>query len=171
MEGDDHRSGCPINLSLEVFGDKWSLLILRDMMFGGKRHFRKLLRSEEGISSNILADRLRKLLGEGMITRADDPSHKQKAIYSLTEKSIALVPVFAHLGAWGRRHLPASEELSVRARVLEEGGPEMWDRFMAELREEHLGLPPGGRFEPGDGSVAAELQAAYEEVLAGGAKE
>ena len=171
MEGDDHRSGCPINLSLEVFGDKWSLLILRDMMFGGKRHFRELLRSEEGISSNILADRLRKLLGEGMITRADDPSHKQKAIYSLTEKSIALLPVFAHLGAWGRRHLPASEELSVRAWVLEEGGPEMWDRFMAELREEHLGLPPGGRFEPGDGSVAAELQAAYEEVLAGGAKE
>ena len=59
----------------------------------------------------------------------------------------------------------------MRARVLEEGGPEMWDRFMAELREEHLGLPPGRRFEPGDGSVAAELQAAYEEVLAGGAKE
>src|SRR3712207_6503561 len=164
MEGDDHRSGCPINLSLEVFGDKWSLLILRDMVFGGKRHFRELLRSEEGISSNILADRMRKLLGEGMITRADDPSHKQKAIYSLTEKFIALVPVFAHLGAWGRRYLPASEELSVRARVLEEGGPEMWDRFMAELREEHLGLPPGGRFEPGDGSVAAELQAAYEEI-------
>ena len=76
MEGDDHRSGCPINLSLEVFGDKWSLLILRDMMFGGKRHFRELLRSEEGISSNILADRLRKLLGKGMITRADAPSHK-----------------------------------------------------------------------------------------------
>jgi DNA-binding HxlR family transcriptional regulator len=127
MEGDDHRSGCPINLSLEVFGDKWSLPILRDMMFGGKRHFLELLRSEEGISSNILADRLRKLLGEGMITRADDPSHKQKAIYSLTEKSIALVPVFAHLGAWGRRHLPASEESSVRARVLEEGGPEVWE--------------------------------------------
>src|ERR671921_340675 len=157
MEGDDHRSGCPINLSLEVFG--------------GKRHFRELLRSEEGIASNILADRVRKLLGEGMIIRADDPSHKQKAIYSLTEKSIALVPVFAHLGAWGRRHLPASEELSVRARVLEEGGPEMWERFMAELRQEHLGLPPGSRFEPGDGSVAAELQAAYEEFLAGGAKE
>ena len=55
--------------------------------------------------------------------------------------------------------------------MLEEGGPEMWDRFMAELREEDLGLPPGGRLEPDDGSVAAELQAAYEEVLAGGAKE
>ena len=94
---DNHRSGCPINLSLEVFGDKWSLLIIRDMMFGGKRHFRELLRSEEGISSNILADRLRKLLGEGMITRADDPSHKQKAIYSLIERAIWNFPASAAL--------------------------------------------------------------------------
>jgi DNA-binding HxlR family transcriptional regulator len=74
---DDHRSGCPINLSLEVFGDRWSLLILRDMVFGGKRHFRELLRSEEGIASNILADRLKRLTDQGMVTRADDPTHKQ----------------------------------------------------------------------------------------------
>lgn len=80
---DDHRSGCPINLSLEVFGDKWSLLIIRDMIFGGKRHFRELLRSQEGISTNILADRLKTLVEIGMLTKADDPSHKQKAIYSL----------------------------------------------------------------------------------------
>ena len=161
----EHRSGCPINLSLEVFGDKWSLLILRDMMFGGKRHFRELLRSEEGISSNILADRLRKLVEEGMITKDDDPTHKQKAIYSLTEKAIALVPVFAQLGAWGSKYLPVSEELSIRARVLEEGGPEMWERFMSELREEHLAVPPDGRFGSGGESVAATLQSAYEQVL------
>ncbi len=168
---DDHRSGCPINLSLEVFGDKWSLLILRDMMFGGKRHFRELLRSEEGISSNILADRLRKLSAEGMISRSDDPTHKQKAIYSLTEKSIALVPVFAQLGAWGSKHLPVSEELSVRARVLEEGGPPMWERFMSELREEHTGILADDRSERGEVSAAAALQAAYEEALAGGAND
>jgi len=131
--GHDQRSGCPINLSLEVFGDKWSLLIIRDMMFGGRRHFRELLRSEERISSNILADRLRRLLDEGMITRADDPTHRQKAIYSLTEKAIQLVPVFAHLGAWGRRHLPVSEELSIRAQVLEEGGPPILVLFMAVI--------------------------------------
>jgi DNA-binding HxlR family transcriptional regulator len=168
MNSDDgHRSGCPINLSLEVFGDRWSLLILRDMVFGGKRHFRELLRSEEGIASNILADRLRRLVAEGMLTKSPDPTHKQKAIYSLTEKSIALVPVFAHLGTWGSRYLPVSEELSVRARVLGEGGPEMWERFMAELREEHLGdAPSDARPGAGGASVAAELQAAYEEVLA-----
>jgi DNA-binding HxlR family transcriptional regulator len=170
MDNEGHRSGCPINLSLEVFGDRWSLLVLRDMVFGGKRHFRELMRSEEGIASNILSDRLKRLLREGMITRADDPTHRQKAIYSLTEKAIALVPVFAALGAWGSRHLPASEALSVRARVLEEGGFEMQRRFMAELRREHLGTPAdGGSDEPAGTPVSAELRAAYEKVLAGGA--
>jgi DNA-binding HxlR family transcriptional regulator len=139
---DSHRSGCPINLSLELFGDRWSLIILRDMMFGGRRHFREMLtQSEEGISSNILADRLKMLLDQGMITKTDDPTHKQKAVYSLTEKAIALVPIFAQLGAWGRRYTPATEELSIRAQLLEEGGPAMWDRFMSELAHTHLGRP------------------------------
>lgn len=161
---DAHRSGCPINLSLEVFGDKWSLLILRDMIFGGRRHFRELLlRSEEGISSNILADRLKMLVEEGMMTKADDPTHKQKAIYSLTEKAIELVPIMAHLAAWGRKWLPVSEELSIRARLLEEGGPQMWEKFMAELRVEQLGAQAEG---PGGPSVRETLQAAYEGVIA-----
>ena len=166
----EHRSGCPINLSLEVLGDGWSLLILRDMIFAGKRHFREFLRSEEGISSNILADRLGRLSEEGMVTKAPDPTHKQKAIHSLTEKSIALVPVFVQLGVWGSTYLPASEELSVSARVLGEGGPGMWERFMSELREEHLDTLAEGSSEAGVASVAATLQAAYEEVLAKGAK-
>ena len=162
-----HRSGCPINLSVEVFGDKWSLIIIRDMMFGNRRHFRELLlHSEEGIASNILADRLKRLTEEGMITRADDPTHKQKGIYSLTEKAIQLVPVFAQIGAWGRRHLPVSEELSVRAELLENGGPEMWDAFMDELRGLHLGQKPAG---PGR-SVFAELRRAYEAIVARNAR-
>ena len=162
-----HRSGCPINLTLEVLGDKWSLLVIRDMMFGNRRHFRELLsRSEEGIASNILADRLKKLVAEGVITRSEDPSHRQKAIYSLTEKGIELLPVFVRIGAWGRKWLPASEELSIRAQLLEEGGPAMWEAFMAELREMHLGSP-GEPSRGGDApSVLAQLQAAYEEVMA-----
>ena len=168
---DGQRSDCPINLSLEVFGDRWSLLILRDMTFGGKRHFRELLGSEEGISSNILAARLRKLMEEGMITKSSDPTHKQKALYSLTEKAIDLVPVFVYLGAWGSKHLPASEELSVAARVLEEGGPQVWERFMSELRGEHLRGSADRLFEPGDDSVTFALQNAYEEVVAGSVKD
>ncbi|HSX75557.1 MAG TPA: helix-turn-helix domain-containing protein, partial [Shinella sp.] len=66
---DTRRSGCPINLTLEILGDRWSLIVLRDMMFGNRRHFRELLtKSEEGIASNILADRLRRLVDEGLVS-------------------------------------------------------------------------------------------------------
>ena len=158
---DTHRSGCPINLTLEVLGDRWSLIVLRDMMFGNRRHFRELLtKSEEGIASNILADRLRRLVDRGLVTKADDPSHKQKALYSLTEMGIALVPVFAAMGAWGRRFLPVTEELSIRAELLEEGGPAMWEAFMEELRAIHMGQTQPAR------SVFGELRAAYEATVA-----
>ena len=157
---DSHRSGCPINLTLEILGDRWSLIVLRDMMFGNRRHFREILsRSEEGIASNILADRLKRLVEQGLLTRTGDPSHKQKALYSLTEMGIQLVPVFAAMGAWGRRFLPVSEELSIRAELLENGGPDMWDAFMQELRHLHLGAPAPQR------SVFGELRSVYEAVV------
>lgn len=161
------RSGCPINLTLEVVGDKWSLLIIRDMIFGGRRHFRELLlKSEEGISSNILADRLKTLVEQGIFTRVDDPSHKQKAIYSLTERGIELLPILAQMAGWGRKYLPVTEELGIRAQLLQEGGPAMWEALMDELRQTHLGAPPRPCAEPGAPSVFARLQAAYEEVVA-----
>jgi DNA-binding HxlR family transcriptional regulator len=154
------RSGCPINLSLEVFGDKWSLLILRDMIFSGRRHFRELLSgSLEGVASNILGNRLKSLVEMGMLSKRDDATHKQKVIYSLTEPAIELVPVMAQLGAWGSRWLPVTEELSVRARLLADGGPALWQRFMAELRAEHLGVPAD---PPPDGRTVRErLHEAY----------
>lgn len=160
--GEQQRSGCPINLTLEALGDRWSLLVIRDIMFGNRRHFRELLgRSEEGIASNILADRLKRLLASGLVTRADDPSHRQKAVYSLTEKAIQLVPLLAQMGAWGRRHLAVTEELAVRAQLLEEGGPAMWDDFMDELRAIHLGAALDGLPRP----LASErLQAAFEQA-------
>ena len=159
---DGHRSGCPINLTLEMLGDRWSLIVIRDIMFGRRRHFRELLtQSEEGIASNVLADRLKRLVEGGLLSRRDDPSHRQKAIYSLTEPSIQLVPLLAQMAAWGRRHMPVSRELSIRAELLEEGGPSMWADFMEELRSLHLDAPPPAR------SVLAELQAAYLAVVAG----
>jgi DNA-binding HxlR family transcriptional regulator len=158
---DEHRSGCPINLTLEVLGDRWSLIVIRDVMFGNRRHFRELLsQSEEGIASNILAARLKRLVEVGLLSRRNDPSHKQKAIYSLTEPAIQLVPLLATMGAWGRRHRLASQELSIRAELLENGGPPMWEAFMDELRALHLGAPKK------DASVLADLQAAYEAVVA-----
>src|SRR3979490_2606020 len=126
----DQRSGCPINLTLEVVGDKWSLLIIRDMMFGNRRHFRELLtKSDEGISSNILADRLKTLLDQGIITREDDPSHRQKGIYSLSEQGIELLPILAQMSGWGFKYLPVSETSFPRAKVLREVGPKMWTKL------------------------------------------
>lgn len=151
------RSGCPINLTLEMLGDRWNLIVIRDVMFGNRRHYGELLKhSEEGIASNILADRLGQLVSTRLLSRSADPSHKQKVIYSLTEASIELVPLFAQMGAWGRRHTSASKELSVRAQILEGGGPRLWKAFMAELRSMHLGAPAPRR------SVLSELQAAFE---------
>jgi DNA-binding HxlR family transcriptional regulator len=160
---DDQRSGCPINLTLEVVGDKWSLLVIRDMMFGNRRHFRELLtKSDEGISSNILADRLKRLLDQGIVTWADDPSHKQKGIYSLTEQGIELLPILAQMSGWGFKYLAVSEELGIRAKLLSEGGPKMWAEFMDELRELHLGIKRRHKTGP---SVGQRLQTAYEKVM------
>ena len=106
------------------------------------------------------------LVEQGIITKADDPSHKQKSIYSLTEQGIELLPVLAQMAVWGRKYLPVTEELSIRTQLLEEGGPKMWDRFMAELREEHLGVPTHRHSKSRHASVRAELQAAYEAVVA-----
>jgi DNA-binding HxlR family transcriptional regulator len=154
------RSGCPINLTLEILGDRWSLIVLRDVMFGNRRHFRELLmKSDEGIASNILADRLKRLVAEGLLSKADDPSHKQKGRYSLTEMGIALVPVFAAMGSWGRRFLPVTEEMSIRAELLEQGGPPLWEGFMAELRALHLDAAPP------EVSVLAGLTTAYREAV------
>lgn len=155
------KSGCPINLTVELLGDRWSLIILRDIMFGGQTHFRELLTgSIEGIASNILAARLTKLVAAGLLTRDDDPSHRQKVEYHLTEAAIQLVPVLAALGSWGARWLHTTPELTVRAELLAAGGAPMWDRFMDELRATHLSGAP----LPDDG-VLAELTAAYNEAV------
>jgi DNA-binding HxlR family transcriptional regulator len=143
MHPDEPRSYCPINLSLELFGDSWTLLVLRDIMFGGKRHFRELLQSDERISSNILADRLNRLVENGLLTKSDDPTHKQKAIYSLTEKAITLLPIIVQIGAWGSRWVPDAKKLDARSRKvireIQEGGPRAWAELMDDLRTRHRG--------------------------------
>jgi DNA-binding HxlR family transcriptional regulator len=159
----EKRSGCPINLALEVLGDRWSLIVIRDIMFGNRWHFRELLtHSQEGIASNILAARLKRLVEAGLLSRSDDPTHRQKGIYSLTEKAIQLVPVLVQLGAWGRRYLPTSPELAIRQQFMEEGGPPLWSAFADELRHIHLRTSLPGGHE----SVIARLQAAFNEIAA-----
>ncbi|MBK4215629.1 helix-turn-helix transcriptional regulator [Paracoccus caeni] len=135
-----NRSGCPINMSLELIGDRWSLIVLRDIIFGDKRHFTDLLRrSEEKITPKILTDRLERLEREGILTRSPDPTHKQRSIISLTAKGIDLLPVLIALSNWGTAHLDVAPRFAERARAIEAGGDGFLRALMAELRREHLG--------------------------------
>ena len=99
-----HRSGCPVNISLEVFGDRWSLLIVRDLMVRGFTTFQDFVESGEGIATNILADRLKKLQRCGIVTGEKDEQDGRRVIYRLTEKGIDLAPVMLELLIWGAQH-------------------------------------------------------------------
>jgi DNA-binding HxlR family transcriptional regulator len=99
-----HRSGCPVNISLEVFGDRWSLLIVRDLMVRGFRTFQDFVESGEGIATNILSDRLKRLQKTGIVTGERDARDGRRVNYRLTEKGIDLAPVMLELLIWGARH-------------------------------------------------------------------
>ena len=98
------RSGCPLNASVEILGDRWSLLIIRDMMLRGFRSYKEFLGSYERIATNILADRLRRLEGHGIISAQADPSDGRKLIYLLTKKGIDLAPVLTEMVLWSASH-------------------------------------------------------------------
>src|SRR5712664_2786801 len=108
------RSGCPLNASVEILGDRWSLLIIRDMMLRRFRSFKEFLESYERIATNILADRLRKLEAYGIISTARDPSDGRRLIYSLTAKGIDLAPVLTEMVLWAAAHEKAGNQTLVR---------------------------------------------------------
>ena len=111
-----HRSGCPVCISLELLGDRWSLLIVRDMMVRGLRTFREFQRSGEGIATNILSDRLQKLEAGGILVREAAEHDGRSTHYRLTSKGIALAPVLLELLIWGAHH----EETGAPSPVIDE---------------------------------------------------
>ncbi len=98
------RSHCPINFVLETFGDKWTLLIVRDLMFKGKTTYGDFLKSEEGISTNILADRLQRLETHEIVTRTPAQDNRSKLIYTLTPKGRDLLPIMLEITIWSAKH-------------------------------------------------------------------
>ncbi len=130
------KSHCPINQALEVFGDKWTLLIIRDIMFDGKRYFREILGSDEKIASNILTDRLHKLETFGILVKTKDADHKQKNVYTLTEKGIDLMPVMIHIAEWSTKHREVSEKDIIHVNELVMGGRKLQDELQEALKEE-----------------------------------
>jgi DNA-binding HxlR family transcriptional regulator len=103
------RSHCPVNYGLEAFGDRWALLILRDIVFRGKRTYGQFLKSEEGFATNILASRLNHLIEAGILQRSVDESDGRKDLYSLTEKGLDLIPLLFEMILWSAKYDSQSE--------------------------------------------------------------
>jgi DNA-binding HxlR family transcriptional regulator len=113
------RSGCPVSVSLEILGDRWSLLIIRDLMIRGYRTFKEFEESGESIATNILADRLRKLKSTGIIVTEVDEADGRKVNYRLTRKGIDLAPVLLELLIWGARHEKTEASCAVIEKMAE----------------------------------------------------
>ncbi|QBD77127.1 transcriptional regulator [Ktedonosporobacter rubrisoli] len=103
------RSNCPINFALETFGDTWSLLIIRDIVYFGKKTYGEFLASEEGIATNILASRLALLEQKGILAKKPHDTDKRKEMYVLTEKGLDLIPILVEIGNWGAQYDPQTE--------------------------------------------------------------
>jgi DNA-binding HxlR family transcriptional regulator len=124
------RSGCPISIALEIFGDAWSLLIVRDLMFKGLRTFSEFASSGEKIATNILSDRLARLEAAGILTKAADPADARRVHYRLTEKGMDLAPAMVEIVLWGARHERTDAPPSMlRAMRLHR------EQFLADIRE------------------------------------
>ncbi len=139
------RSRCPISFSLDLFGDRWSLLVLRDMVFGARRHFREFLDAGEGIATNVLADRLTRLERAGVITKDTDPADGRRTIYSLTEAGLDVVPVLLELLVWGARHdpdTPVTEEFLRRLREDRDGVVQSYRSHLSRKAGIELGNVP-----------------------------
>jgi DNA-binding HxlR family transcriptional regulator len=127
--GSGHRSGCPVSIALDVLGDRWSLLIIRDLMVRGFRTFSEFQASGEGIATNILSDRLRRLELRGIITSAPEEADARRVNYQLTEKGIDLAPVLLDLLLWGARHEETSAPDAVVKRMEQDR-----EGFLIEVR-------------------------------------
>jgi DNA-binding HxlR family transcriptional regulator len=130
------RSECPISYTLEIFGDKWTMLIIRDLLFYGKDSFSEFLCSNEKIATNILTDRLNLLLQEGFVTKHTAPTNKSKFLYRPTEKAIEMIPILSEITLWAEKYNPgdAAKDISEplkknRAKALRDLKKNVEERF------------------------------------------
>ncbi len=129
-----HRSRCPVVFALDLFGDRWTLLIVRDLVFTDHTTYGDFLKSGEGISTNILADRLKRLEDGGIVTKHSDPEHGAKYRYRLTEKGLALVPVLMEMIRWSAHHQPGTPVSKALKRRLDREPRKVADEFAQHVR-------------------------------------
>ncbi|UOQ52713.1 winged helix-turn-helix transcriptional regulator [Hymenobacter cellulosivorans] len=131
------RSTCPISTSLDVLGDKWTLLIVRDMVFAGKSTYGQFLQSAEKMATNILADRLAGLEAQGIVSKAVAADKKSKFTYRLTEKGVAIVPIMVELILWGAQHCSTLVDPGLLAELQTEKGVAV-EKYQQMAREKAL---------------------------------
>lgn len=131
------RSNCPISSSLDIWGDKWSLLIVRDLMFFNRRTFGDFLNSEEKIATNILTSRLRTLEESGIITKSEHPESKAKILYGLSKKGIDLLPVIIEIFLWSEKHLTVSAKAKEILQEIKQGKDTYTKQRTKELKKEY----------------------------------
>ena len=134
METSKKRSDCPLSGSLDVFGDKWSLLIVRDLMFGNKCTYNDFLKSDEGIATNILASRLKGLEENGIIEKSAHPDSKAKFLYRLTPKGIDLLPVIMEIYIWSDKHYEMPPDLKATIREAKKDKEKFTKQVTKELK-------------------------------------
>lgn len=130
MKASPRRSDCPISYALDIFGDKWTLLVIRDLLFKQKRRYGQFALSEEKISTNILADRLVKLEAAGLITKGSDPANARQFLYTLTPKALDLAPMLVEMILWSAKHDPDSAASRQFVRKAQEDR----DKLLQEIR-------------------------------------
>ena len=153
MKRANGKSHCPINFGLEAFGDPWSLLVVRDVVYFGKHTFAEFLASEEGIAPSVLAARLEGMTSAGLLRRSPDPADRRRVRYDLTERGLALIPVLVELAEWGATTDPATGAPEDWIALVRADKPGMIARYTEAVRE-------GRSVFAGADSVAARLGAA-----------
>jgi len=153
MKRANGKSHCPINFGLETFGDPWSLLIVRDIVYFGKHTFKEFLASEEAIAPSVLSARLTQLEAAGILTASPDPADRRRVAYTLTETGLALIPILVEIAIWSARVDPQTEAPIDWIEMVAGNRPEMLARITGTVRR-------GGSVFVGEDSVLAQLGAA-----------
>ncbi len=129
------RSPCVFANVLDILGDRWTLLVIRDLLFFGKHEYKEFLSSPESIATNILSDRLKRLTAVGIIAEISHPTNKSRKLYYLTQKGKDLLPILGEIAMWGEKHLPCREEMKPLFERVKTLGPKEFKKRVLAAHE------------------------------------
>nr|WP_294950173.1 helix-turn-helix domain-containing protein [uncultured Mucilaginibacter sp.] len=138
MKEIEQRAGSPVSAALDIIGDRWSLVIIWDMIMNDRNTYNELLKSNPGIATNVLASRLARLEAAGILTKADHPDSKAKILYRLTHKGIDLLPALVELMLWAHAYLPVQSAGDAYIKLLKQNKDAFVKRIVADMKEKMM---------------------------------